>query len=190
MFGINFDPWIDASPLPVPRADTHSDETPCSPITPRWFGPPVEGEACSFTGLERATFQTKLLGAFGGSVVKVSLIQKGAHRGKHLVFAPSVHEMFTWLSAHPGKIPEFKPDFRGARLANIPRRWIRAPKNQETCSFTSLGHYSFYSLLEEAGSAIQTAQLRLPDESRASRLVWLPSIHDYLVRKAEKQYAE
>jgi hypothetical protein len=193
MFGINYDPAFDLLPLAAPGwEEPGSEASPPPPLTPppAWIGPPRDGEACAFSGLARATFQTKVLGSFSKSLVHVSLRQRGADRGKQLVFAPSLHQLFLWTGGHPGELPTSPPDFRAAKLAPIPRRWIRAPKNEEHCGFCSLGHYSFYALLDEAGPAIQTAQLRLPSETRASRLVWLPSLHSYLVAKAEKQFTQ
>ena len=193
MFGIHYDPALDLLPLAAPGEEAAERETsphpPLAPL-PAWIGPPKGGDACSFTGLARATFQTKVLGSFGESLVRVSLHHRSADRGKQLVFTPSLHRLLLWTSAHPGELPSSPPDFRAAKQAAIPRRWIRAPKNTEICGFTSLGHYSFYALLDDAGPAIQTAQLRLPSETRASRLVWLPSLHAYLVAKAEKQFSK
>lgn len=191
MFGINFDPFLDSLPLPDFADVVREDKAEASHLSvrPVWVGPPKDGDACAFTGLARATFQTKVLGSFGKSLVRVTLRQRGADRGKQLVFTPSLHQLLLWVSTHPGELPEFSPDFRAARAEKVPRRWIRAPKNEEHCGFCSLGHYSFYSILDEAGSSVQTAQLRLPSETRASRLVWLPSLHAYLMEKAEKQAA-
>jgi hypothetical protein len=109
MFGINYDPAVDMLPLAAPGiAGAGRDTYPSSPLTPppAWIGPPLEGDACAFTGLARATFQTKVLGSFGGSLIRVSLRQRGAERGKQIVYTPSLHQLLLWTSVHPGELPD------------------------------------------------------------------------------------
>jgi hypothetical protein len=194
MFGINYDPSTDNAPLPDPTrvSGTCTDGVFPNTVPPHWITPPPDDSPCPVTGLARATFQVKVLGAFADRLVTVSLRQSSADRGKQLVFAPSLHDLLLSLTTRTGEtLPPPDPNrFERAKNARIPRRWIRAPKNSEVCGFCGLGHYSFYGLLESAGAAIQVAQLRLPGETRASRQIWLPSLHHYLLGKAMEQAAK
>jgi hypothetical protein len=161
----------------------------------RWSGIPKSGETCAFTGLGHAYYYSKLLQApFAEGFVHLSLRERGESKGKRLIYLPSLHRLLSDIAQ--GKLHTSEDRLCGARIQErfnqarkdkIPHKWLRVPPNGATCWFTGLGHSTFYALLESAGTAIQVAQLQLPKESRATRLVWLPDLHKYLVGLAEKQ---
>jgi hypothetical protein len=154
--------------------------------------PPRIGAACSFTGLPRTYFTQKVLGVFGEAIVQVSFRQKGETKGTRLAFVPSIHDLLLSFAKNRGNASYgslVRNRFESAKSVQVPQHWLRAPQNGRCCDFTGLGHWAFYELLERAGDKIFVAQLKLPTESRSSRLVWLPSLHSYLLRLAQEQAA-
>lgn len=168
----------------------------CLPgVDVRWSGIPKAGEACSFTGLGHAYYYTKLLQPpFVDGFVHLSLREKGESKGKRLFLVPSLHRLLTHLAQGKvhvrgdrltGKLSGER--FEKARQEVVPHKWLRVPPNGKTCAFSGLGHAVFYSLLESAGDSVETAQLKRSKESRATNLVWIPDLHEYLVSLAQKQ---
>ncbi len=172
-------------PFPLPLADEPAT-TAGAPA--RWIRPPANGETCDFTGLGHASFYGKLLGDFSETFVHVNLRSRGETRGTQLIFAPSLHRLLLGLAGNGPSIPDLiRTRFDEARITVVEHRWMRAPVNGQYCTFTGLSHGAFYKLLESAGQDIAVSQLKSPGESRASRLVWIPSLHEYLLSLAEEQ---
>jgi len=156
----------------------------------RWIRPPTNGATCSFSGLGHAAFYGKLLGEFGQTFVHVHLKASGKTKGTHLVFAPSLQRLLVGLAKNQGNslIPDLiRTRFDDIANDTIEHGWLRAPVNGRRCPFTGLSHGAFYSLLNQAGRRVLVSQLKRPGESRASRLVWIPSLHAYLVERAHDQ---
>lgn len=167
-------------------------EVPVSvpPVPVRWLRVPRSGEACPFSSLGHGYVYSKLLGAFSELFVHVSLRSCGESRGTQLMLAPSVHRLL--VAASEGLDAKAKATLQEERFSQAaadqpPARWQRVPPNGIQCDFTGLSHGAFYELLERAGKGVRVAQLRMPEERRATRLVWLPSLHEYLLRLASAQ---
>lgn len=167
---------------------------PCVPV--KWAPPPPNNECCPFTGLSHAYFYNKLLrGPFEKAIVHVSLRGPDEARGTTLIFIPSVHQLLWALATKPDRVTglEKKFDhlaehrFDHAEAAVVPQAWLRVPPNGSQDWFTGLGHSSFYKLLESAGQKIAVAQLRLPEETRATKLAWVPSVHAHFISLARMQ---
>jgi len=60
-------------------------------------------------------------------------------------------------------------------------RWIRMP-TRGYCPYTGLSRAHFYRLISEG--KIKSSNLRRPGQLRGVRLVWLPSVLDYIERHA------
>ncbi|NCC50978.1 MAG: hypothetical protein EOM20_07145 [Spartobacteria bacterium] len=63
-----------------------------------------------------------------------------------------------------------------------PERWIRLPV-RGTCPHTGLSRAHFYTLIKEG--KIKTANIRKPGNLTGVRLVWLPSVVEYIERHVE-----
>jgi len=155
----------------------------------RWVSPPTAGQDCPFTGLGAAYFYAKLLKPpFADYLVTASLRARAQTKGKRLIWLPSIDSMLRAHSNYGGSRDYDAVSQRFKIAANIVSSgWIRVPPNGKHCTFTGLGHSMFYALIERAGKHIEVADLRLPSETRAARLVEKASLHRFLVALAEGQ---
>lgn len=176
------------SPLPSVLELSPQPVTDVPPV--RWIAPPKNGQQCPFTGLSHAYVYTKLLKSFSDCFVHLSLRMRGEEKGTRLMFVPSLHRLL--VATGPELDDKARAGLKSRRFAAVdhdlvPARWSRVPPNGMRCEFTGLSHGGVYELLERAGKQILVAQLRMPDECRATRLVWLPSLHQYLLGLAKSQ---
>ncbi|OVE76762.1 hypothetical protein BVX97_00495 [bacterium E08(2017)] len=64
-------------------------------------------------------------------------------------------------------------------------RWIRLPKNGEREYHSGLSRGMLYELIKEG--EIRSVSLKKPGHIRGCRLIWLPSLMDYLKKVAARQ---
>lgn len=158
----------------------------------RWVSPPTTGQVCPITGLGAAYYHNKLFKApFVDHLVTASLRAPGQTKGKRLVWAPSLDAMLRSRA----DLAEGRGHGSVSRRFDLAKAavlygWIRIPPNGEHCDFTGLGHPMYYELLRRAGKHILVADLRLPHETRATKLIEKTSLHLHLVGLAEKQAQE
>lgn len=62
-------------------------------------------------------------------------------------------------------------------------RWIRLP-SKGRCPFTGMSRSKYYQLIQ-AGQ-IRSASLREPGKLTGCRLVWLPSVFDFIEKHVDK----
>ena len=63
-------------------------------------------------------------------------------------------------------------------------RWIRLPKKGH-CPYTGVTRAFYYELIKRG--AIKSASLKKPGQLRGVRLVWLPSVLEYIENHVEKR---
>jgi hypothetical protein len=180
-----------------PGLDTPVAAYPTPTTVPTcWIRPPINKETCEHTGLSHGSFYGKVLGGpFSHSVIHVSMREQTETRGTQLIYLPSLHRLLLALATETSN--EVRRSAELKRMKNerfveaiadpVPTVWVRVPTNGSTCNLTGLGHSPFYDLLRIAGNRFTVSQLRHAGETRATKLVWAPSLLAYLLAEARHQ---
>lgn len=79
---------------------------------------------------------------------------------------------------------EIGTEIRKAKRPATTARWIRPPRTRERCEFSGLTRPYVYQLI--AAGAIKSRVLRQPGKMTGVRLIWLPSLMEYIERNGEE----
>lgn len=67
-----------------------------------------------------------------------------------------------------------------------PQIWIRLPKPTEVCPYSGLKRSAFENLIKAHPDRIRSAHLRDAQHRRGNRVIWWPSLNQFLHEVAEK----
>jgi hypothetical protein len=174
-------------PIPAPSASLPpaTNNKPRSEVPVKWAPVPSNGKFCELTGLGHAYFSNKLLTEFRDKFVHVRLGTKSQKRAVTLYFLPSLHRALQHIAGNEAE-SETVDCVEHAMSTSVPATWLRPPASGSRCKFSGLSHGLFYDVLDQAGTDLQVAHLKVTGETRATRLVFLPSLHGFLVNRARQ----
>lgn len=81
------------------------------------------------------------------------------------------------------KNDEVEDQIEQATGTSVTERWIRLPRTRRHCEWTGFTRAYFYELIK--GGHIKSRCLRRPGCATGVRLVWLPSVMNYIERVGE-----